>query len=102
MKLFSCACQGLDHPSHLLSGQPNRIDTSKRGFLTGLSTLAGAAAGVGSAGSLLFAGMNSAHAQGAAKPHRIDIHHHVVPPARRCRQGPRGCCRTQMEPTSLD
>ena len=81
MKLFSCACQGLDHSSHLLSGQPNRIDTSKRGFLTGLSTLAGAAAGVGSAGSLLFAGMNSAHAQSAAKPHRIDIHHHVVPPA---------------------
>jgi predicted TIM-barrel fold metal-dependent hydrolase len=74
MKLFSCACQGLDHQNHPL-------DTSKRGFLTGLTALSGAAVGVGGAASLLWGGMDSAHAQNAAKPHRIDIHHHVVPPA---------------------
>jgi len=74
MKLFSCACQGLDHQNHPL-------DTSKRGFLTGLTALSGAALGVGGAASLLWGGMDSAHAQNAAKPHRIDIHHHVVPPA---------------------
>jgi predicted TIM-barrel fold metal-dependent hydrolase len=74
MKLFSCACQGLNHQNHPL-------DTSKRGFLTGLTALSGAAVGVGGAASLLWGGMDSAHAQNAAKPHRIDIHHHVVPPA---------------------
>jgi len=74
MKLFSCACQGLDHQNHPL-------DTSKRGFLTGLTALSGAAVGVGGAASLLWGGMDSAHAQNATKPHRIDIHHHVVPPA---------------------
>ncbi len=74
MKLFSCACQGLDHQNHPL-------DTSKRGFLTGLTALSGAAVGVGGAASLIWGGMDSAHAQNAAKPHRIDIHHHVVPPA---------------------
>ena len=74
MKLFSCACQGLDHQNHPL-------DTSKRGFLTGLTALSGAAVGMGGAASLLWGGMDSAHAQNAAKPHRIDIHHHVVPPA---------------------
>ena len=84
MRLFSCACQGQDHQSHLFTKNIGQVDTSKRGFLSGLGSLAGVAAGLGGAGSLLMSGMDNVQAQtavSASKPHRIDIHHHVVPPA---------------------
>ena len=55
----NCACP--DHP----------VQSSRRGFLTGLT-----AVGLGAA---LSACQSPSSAQ-ASKPHRIDIHHHIVPP----------------------
>jgi 6-methylsalicylate decarboxylase len=50
---------------------------SRRSFLAG-----GAAAGLGVTG-LAATGFGTATAQPAGKPHRIDVHHHIVPPAQR-------------------
>lgn len=61
-----CAC------CDLTSGFSS-TSVSRRGFLTG-----SAAAGLGLAAPTI--GPSPATAQ-AAKPHRIDVHHHVVPPA---------------------
>jgi 6-methylsalicylate decarboxylase len=52
--------------------QPATGATSRRGFLAGAGALAGAAA----LGGIDF--ISKAGAQ--AKPHRIDVHHHVAPP----------------------
>src|SRR5687768_16557169 len=48
---------------------------SRRTFLTG-----GAAAGLGLAAPAI---RSSPAAAQAAKPHRIDVHHHIVPPMQR-------------------
>ena len=50
---------------------------SRRRFIAG-----GAAVGLGMAG-LGAAGLGKAAAQPSGKPHRIDVHHHIVPPAQR-------------------
>jgi predicted TIM-barrel fold metal-dependent hydrolase len=50
---------------------------SRRSFLA-----TGAAAGLAAAG-LNAVGLGKAAAQPAGKPHRIDVHHHIVPPAQR-------------------
>jgi predicted TIM-barrel fold metal-dependent hydrolase len=58
-----CFCCGLQSTTGTLS---------RRGFLAGATAIAGAAA---------FGGLDltsNAHAQ--AKPHRIDVHHHIAPP----------------------
>ncbi len=56
---------------------------NRRRFLAG-----GAAVGLG------MAGLGKAAAQPSGKPHRIDVHHHIVPPAQRKmnieRQGGKG------------
>ncbi len=61
---------------------------SRRGFIAG-----SAAVGLGMAG-LGTAGLGKAAAQPSGKPHRIDVHHHIVPPAQRKmnieRQGGKG------------
>ena len=50
---------------------------SRRHFIAG-----GASVGLGMAG-LGAAGLGKAAAQPSGKPHRIDVHHHIVPPAQR-------------------
>jgi 6-methylsalicylate decarboxylase len=60
-----CGCAGCGPSTGFASTAVNR-----RRFLAG-----GAAVGLG------IAGLGAATAQPASKPHRIDVHHHVVPPA---------------------
>ena len=81
MTFLRCNCKGLEHSSHTSA---QSVDTSKRGWLTGLGALSGLASvgalGLGGGITSLLAPTESAIAQTPAKPHRIDIHHHVVPP----------------------
>jgi predicted TIM-barrel fold metal-dependent hydrolase len=67
-----CGCLGCEPAAGFTA-----TGVSRRGFLKG-----GAAAGLGVAG-LASAGLGTASAQPAGKPHRIDVHHHIVPPAQR-------------------
>ena len=67
---FLCGCAGCDRTPGFAG---TAID--RRSFLTG-----SAAAGLGMTG-FSATGLGTAAAQPASKPHRIDVHHHVVPPA---------------------
>lgn len=67
-----CGCAGCEPAAGFASTAVNR-----RSFLAG-----GAAIGLGMAG-LGTAGIGTAAAEPATKPHRIDVHHHIVPPAQR-------------------
>jgi 6-methylsalicylate decarboxylase len=67
-----CGCLGCEPTAGFSATAVNR-----RSFLKG-----GAAAGLGISG-LASAGLGEASAQPAGKPHRIDVHHHIVPPAQR-------------------
>jgi predicted TIM-barrel fold metal-dependent hydrolase len=67
-----CGCLGCEPTTGFTA-----TGVSRRSFLKG-----GAAAGLGVTG-LASAGLGTASAQPAGKPHRIDVHHHIVPPAQR-------------------
>jgi predicted TIM-barrel fold metal-dependent hydrolase len=67
-----CGCAGCDPAAGFSS-----TAVSRRSFLAG-----SAATGLGMA-ALGTAGLDTAAAQPAGKPHRIDVHHHIVPPAQR-------------------
>ena len=75
MTQYRCSCQGAQH---LHPSRAEGVDTSKRGWLTGLASVG--ALGLGGGLTSLLSPVQSALAQTPAKPHRIDIHHHVVPP----------------------
>ena len=81
MTFLRCACKGNEHLSHV---NAEGVDTSKRGWLSGLGAVTGLASvgalGLGGALTSLLTPSEQAMAQTPAKPHRIDIHHHVVPP----------------------
>ena len=86
MKRWTCQC---NETAAAAAATPSReLDCSRRGFLSGLGALGtvGAVAAVGAIGLLpgcetgSGAAANAATAANAA-PHRIDIHHHIVPPA---------------------
>ena len=78
-----CGCAGCDPAAGFASTAVNR-----RSFLAG-----SAAIGLGMT-ALGTAGIGKATAQPAGKPHRIDVHHHIVPPEQRKmnieRQGGKG------------
>jgi predicted TIM-barrel fold metal-dependent hydrolase len=67
-----CGCAGCDTAAGFAS-----TAVTRRNFLAG-----SAATGLGMA-TLATAGLEPAAAQPAGKPHRIDVHHHIVPPAQR-------------------
>ena len=71
-KTLLCGCAGCGP-----SGSFASTAVSRRGFLAG-----SAAVGLGVTG-LGTAGLDIAKAETAGKPHRIDVHHHIVPPAQR-------------------
>jgi 6-methylsalicylate decarboxylase len=71
-KSLLCGCAGCGPAGEFTTTAVNRRD-----FLAG-----SAAVGLATA-SLNLAGLGTATAQPAAKPHRIDVHHHIVPPAQR-------------------
>jgi predicted TIM-barrel fold metal-dependent hydrolase len=83
-----CGCLGCEPAVGFAS-----TAVSRRSFLAG-----GAAAGLGASGlgmsGLVSAGLGPASAQPSGKPHRIDVHHHIVPPEQRKmnieRQGGKG------------
>jgi 6-methylsalicylate decarboxylase len=67
-----CGCAGCGPAAGFAS-----TAVTRRNFLAG-----SAATGLGMA-TLAAAGLETATAQPAGKPHRIDVHHHIVPPAQR-------------------
>lgn len=69
--LLMCGCVGCDPASSGFSSTA----VSRRSFLAG-----SAAVGLGVAAPAI--GSSSANAE-PSKPHRIDVHHHIVPPAQR-------------------
>lgn len=71
-KPLFCGCAGCGPAAGFAS-----TAVSRRSFLAG-----SAATGLGMA-TLGTAGLDTAAAQPTGKPHRIDVHHHIVPPAQR-------------------
>jgi len=67
-----CGCLGCEPTAGFAA-----TGVSRRSFLKG-----SAAAGLGMS-AIASAGLGTASAQPAGKPHRIDVHHHIVPPAQR-------------------
>jgi predicted TIM-barrel fold metal-dependent hydrolase len=74
-RTMMCGCGGCGPMGGLTSAAVSRRRFLAGGAAVGLSATALGVAGLGTAG------MGTAIAQ--AKPHRIDVHHHIVPPAQR-------------------
>ncbi len=70
---YTCACHPNEAAHDSVTAQAS-VGTSRRGFLSGLGAL-----GALGAASVL-PGCANVPGQ-TAKPHRIDIHHHIVPPS---------------------